>query len=135
MSLTLTDAASTPVNRAFTAVSSDPTLTVWKSYTANGALAIGADVASLSVRENGTTIRVSGKLVLPVLETVAGDSESGFTPPPTKAFEELSTFEFVFPIRASLQNRKDIRSMLLDFLGDAIVTAAIENFVHPSAAS
>jgi hypothetical protein len=133
MSLTLTDAASTPVNRTFNAVSSTPDLTVWKDYTTNGGYPVGAGVASISVKENlNGTMRVIGKLVLPTLESVAGDDASGFTPPPTRAFECIGSFEFVIPNRASLQNRKDLKAMLLDLCGDAVVTAAVEDFVRPA---
>jgi hypothetical protein len=133
MSLTLTDAAGTPVNRTFIGVQSSPDLAVWKDYTTNGGSAVGAGVASLSVKENGTTVRVSGKLVLPTMETISGDTDLGFDPVPTKAFEVLGSFDLVFPYRASLQNRKDLKAMFIDLLGDAVVTAAVENFVHPTA--
>lgn len=132
--LTLTDAAGTPVNRAFGSTQSSPDLTVWKDYATNSGYPVGAGVASLSVRENGNgTVRVSGKLVLPTLESAAGDDSNGFTPPPVKAFETLGTFEMVLPSRSSLQNRKDLKAMLADFLSDAVVTAAVETFTHPSA--
>lgn len=132
--LTLTDAAGTPVNRSFNSTESSPALTVWKDFATNGGYPVGAGVASLSVKENGNGVtRVTGKLVLPTLEGVAGDDEGGFTPPPTKAFEALGEFSFVLPNRTSLQNRKDLKAMLLDFIGDAIVTAAVESYVHPSA--
>jgi hypothetical protein len=49
-----------------------------------------------------------------------------------KSFETLGSFEMVFPNRASLQRRKDQKAMLADFLGDAVVTAAVENFTHPT---
>lgn len=131
MSITLTDAASTPVNRTYTAVSSSPDLVTWKDYATN-TYPVGAGVATLSVKEGERAIRVSGKLVLPTLETVAGDDSSGFTPTPTKAFECLGTFDLVLPVRASLQNRKDLSAMLKDFLNDAVVTSAVENFIHPT---
>jgi hypothetical protein len=130
--LTLTDAAGTPVNRDFALVSTTPDLSVYKDYLTNGGYAIGAGVVTLSLKENGNnTNRVTGKLVLPTLETAAGDTESGFTPAPTKAYECIGSFELVMPARASLQNRKDLKAMLKDLLGDALVTAAVEGFVHP----
>lgn len=129
--LTLTDAAGTPVNRSYPLVQSTPDLSVWKDLTTNSGYPAGAGVASLSLRENANgTMRLSGKLVLPTMETVAGDT-GGFTPPPTKAFECLGSFDLVFPSRASLQNRKDLKAMFIDLLGDAVVTAAVETFVHP----
>jgi hypothetical protein len=131
MSLTLTDAASTPVNRAFNATQSDPDLTIWKDFATNGGYPVGAGVASASVKENGNgTIRVQLKLSLPTMETLSGDTDLGFTPVPTKAFDCIGSVELVFPNRASLQNRKDLKAMLADFLSDAKVTSAVEDFVH-----
>jgi hypothetical protein len=124
--LTLTDAAGTPVNRSYPLVQSSPDLSIWKDYATNGSLPIGAGTASLSLKENANgTIRLTGKLTLPTMET--GDS----FPVPTKAFECIASFDLVFPSRSSLQNRKDLNSMFKDLLGDALVTAAVENFVHP----
>lgn len=131
--LTLTDAAGTPVNRSYPLVSQTPDLAVWKDYATNGGYPAGAGVASLSLRENANgTVRVSGKLVLPTMEIAAGDTGLGFTPAPTKAFDSIASFELVFPNRTSLQNRKDLSAMLKDFLGDAVVTACVETFVHPA---
>lgn len=134
MSLTLTDATPvTPVNRTYSATQSDPSLTVWKDFSTNGGYPVGAGVASLSVSENSNgTVRVSGKLVLPTMETISGDTSLGYAAVPTKAFEVLGTFELVFPSRSSLQNRKDLNAMLKDFLNDAVVTSAVESFVHPT---
>lgn len=123
--LTLTDAAGTPVNRSYPLVQSSPDLSIWKDYTTNTS-PDGAGVASLSLKENKNgTIRLTGKLVLPSMETLSGATYA------TKAFECLGSFDLVFPGRASLQNRKDLKAMFIDFMSDAVVTAAVENFVHP----
>lgn len=130
--LTLTDAAGTPVNRSYPLVSFSPDISVWKDYATNGGYAVGAGTATLSLRENANgTVRVAGKLSLPTLESVSGDDSNGFTPPPTKAFECIGSFDLAFPNRASLQNRKDLKAMLIDLISDALVTSAVENFVHP----
>jgi hypothetical protein len=124
--LTLTDAAGTPVNRSFPLSFSTPDLSVYKDYTTNSGVPAGAGVASLSLKENANgTIRVTGKLVLPSMETLDGATYA------TKAFECIGDFVMVFPNRASLQNRKDLKAMLIDLLGDALVTSAVESFVHP----
>jgi len=123
MSLTLTDAAGTPVNRVFTAIQSNPDLTIWKDLVTN-TYPSGAGVATLSVKENAAgTTRVVAKLTLPAMDSVDAT---------IKAFETIGSFEMVFPNRASLQRRKDQKAMLADFLSDAIVTAAVESFTHPT---
>jgi len=125
--LTLTDAAGTPVNRSYFLVQTTPDLSVWRDYVTNGNISIGAGTATLSLKENSAgTQRLAGKLTLPTMET--GDS----FPVPVKAFECLGSFDLVFPARASLQNRKDLKAMFIDLLSDGLVTAATENFVHPA---
>ncbi len=125
--LTLTDAAGTPVNRSYPLVQSSPDLSVWKDYATNSNVPAGAGSASLSLKENAAngTMRLSGKLVLPSMETLSGATYA------TKAFECLGSFDLVFPSRASLQNRKDLKAMFIDLLSDALVTSAVESFVHP----
>lgn len=131
--LTLTDAAGTPVNRSYPVNQSTPDLTIWKDFTTNGGVPIGAGVASVSVKENASgTTRVTCKLVLPTMETISGDTDLGYSAVPSKAFEVIGTIEMVFPSRSSLQNRKDLKAMLLDLGGDAVVTAAVETFTHPT---
>lgn len=125
--LTLTDAAGTPVNRSYPLVQTTPDLSVWKDYATNSGVPAGAGVASLSLRENSAgTNRLTGKLVLPSMETLDGATYA------TKAFECIGSFDLVFPARASLQNRKDLKAMLIDLLSDAVVTSAVESFVHPA---
>lgn len=124
--ITLTDAAGTPVNRPFSVIVADPDGSVWKDYATNGGLPIGAGTVTMSLRENSNgTNRLAIKLSLPTLET--GDS----FPVPTKAFDCIASAELVFPSRSSLQNRKDLKAMFNDLLSDALVTAAVENFVRP----
>ncbi len=121
MSLTLTYAV--PANRTYTATQSDPDLTIWKDLATN-TYPSGAGVASLSVKENSSgTTRITGKLVLPAMDAVDAT---------VKSFETIGSFEMVFPNRASLQRRKDQKAMLIDFASDAVVTAAVENFTHPT---
>ena len=125
--LTLTDAAGTPVNRSYPLSFSSPDLAVWKDYSTNSGVPAGAGVASLSLKENASgTNRLTGKLVLPSMETLDGATYA------TKAFECIGTFDLVFPARASLQNRKDLKAMFIDLLSDAIVASAVETFVHPT---
>lgn len=121
MSLTLADAV--PANRTYTATQSDPDLTIWKDLATN-TYPSGAGVASLSVKEGATgTTRVAGKIVLPAMDAVDAT---------VKSFETLGSFDMVFPNRASLQRRKDQKAMLIALISHAVVTAAVENFTHPT---
>jgi hypothetical protein len=128
--LTLTDAASTPVNHTFVPVKASPDLTVWSNVA--GGVPIGFQDASLSVTTNGGMMtRVKGKLVIPTLETISGETDLGYEPAPSKAFEQIGSFEFVLHPRSTLQQRKDLKAMLIDLISDAVVTSAVESHVRP----
>jgi hypothetical protein len=129
--ITLTDAAGTPVNHSFVLASFDSLLTKWRETA--GGIGIGMPEVTMSLTENtNDTNRLKGKLVIPTLETVSGDSTLGFVPAPQVAYENLATFDIVMPGRSTLQNRKDLLAMFRDLLSDALVTAAVETFVKPT---
>jgi hypothetical protein len=122
--ITLTDAAGTPVNRSYPLVQASPDLAVWWDLTTNGGYPVLAGRASISVRTNASNVtRVTGKLVLPAPDSVIASE---------KAFEEIGSFEFVIPGTSSLQRRKDLKAMLRDLMGDALIDSAVESFVHVS---
>jgi hypothetical protein len=123
MSLTITDAV--PANRTFTATQSDPDLTVWKDVATN-TYPSGAGVATLSLKEPSASgvIRLTGRLTVPQMDAVDATLVS---------FSQIGNFELVLHNRASLQQRKNLKAMLIDLISDAVVTAAVENFTHPTA--
>lgn len=131
--IVLTDAASTPVNHSFPPVIVDPDSgTDYQCLDSNGSLT-GAMKIHLQLRQNGDqTSRVIGKLSVPVLETIEGDTEAGYAAVPKTAFTDIGSFELVFPARAGLQNRKDLYAMLKDLLQDAVVQAMVESFTRPT---
>lgn len=134
--ITLTDAAGTPVNHPFSLVSYDPQAgSNWMDLTYNsGGYPVGAGRLFLRewTNDNGTT-KLEGKLVLPTLETPSADGTSlGFSAAPTKAYDCIATFEMVFPGRCTLQNRKDLNAMFKDLLSDAVITSAVESLVRPT---
>jgi hypothetical protein len=65
-------------------------------------------------------------LSIPALETL-GTADSGLTPPPTKAFDDHVTIEFVTSERSNLQNRKNLLAMSKDLLNHADTTAMVVN--------
>jgi hypothetical protein len=129
--LTLTDAAGTPVNHTFVPQDCTSDLATWNETA--GGISIGMPQFTFSLRmgKNGQANKVMGKLVLPTLETISGQDASGFVASPTLAYQCIGKFELTLPGRATLQNRKDLRAMLNDALGEAITTAAITTFERP----
>jgi hypothetical protein len=131
MSLTLTDdTPTTPVNRVFVGVSSDPSETVWKDVTTNSGYPVGAGTAKMSVKDNPNgSVKVT--LILNTRELVKDGSD--IVLPPELYSENFSKHEFVLSPRSSLQNRKDHYAMAKDFLSDSKVQDAIQSYIRPTA--
>jgi hypothetical protein len=70
-------------------------------------------------RGNATRVRIRGKISVPIMDPV--DT--------TKRVDEcIGDFEFSLPKRAALLDRQNLRASLADFLTDATVVAAVENY-------
>lgn len=66
-----------------------------------------------------TRARIKAKVTIPVMDPVN---------PLRKVDEILGTVEFVLPKQSSLADRKDLRAYLADFLTDAVIVNAVNNF-------
>jgi hypothetical protein len=127
--VTLTDATPvTPVGRVFIPVDCTPQLATWKNLSSG--IAIGQDTFTLSVSETSLNINVTAKLVTPVLETVSGDV-GGYAPTPKVAYEPFATIKYVLPRRSTLQQRKDLKAMLIDLISESVMTVAVEDHNKP----
>lgn len=127
--VTLTDAAGTPVAHVFKPQQSgNDGLIVWRD--SNQEIYAGQAILSVSQRlasRNSKTTKVSWKLETPVLEVTSPSTTTGIQPAPTVAYKPLATLEFVMPDRASLQERKDLLSMVRDLVDEAIVDSQVED--------
>jgi hypothetical protein len=92
------------------------------SWAAAGASYDAKSVTSFSLTApsaKSTRARVRLKLSIPIMDAVN---------PLLKVDESLVNIEFVLPKRSILLDRQNLRAYAADFLTDAIVVAAIENF-------
>lgn len=126
--LTLADGAATPVNHTYNPVDCTPQLAVWKETSIG--VPIGRPWASLQVIEGPDSIRIKGKVVQPVLETISGDA-NGYVASPKVAYENTSYVDQVFSKRSTLQQRKDLRALTTAFVANAVMTAAVETNERP----
>jgi len=123
----LTDAAATPVVHAFVPQSLTGPLATYADQ--SGGIAVGYPKLTIQVVPPSKTSRLNKvrmKLVLPVLETISNSTFSGIAPAPTKAYDMTADVQFFLPERSTLQNRKDLRAMLLDLMGEAVTTSVVE---------
>lgn len=128
--IVLNDGQATPVSHTFKPQSATSDLASWTDRS-NG-ISIGMPTLSLSVKGGGAdTSRVKGKVVVPILEVQSNSSLSGFEPAPQIAYQCIGTFELVMPARSTLDARKDLLAFVKNFLSDASVTVAVEEFERP----
>lgn len=130
--LVLVDSAA--ANRTFTPLAVKPgELDSWHE-TATG-IRVGFPVATLGSRgpsAQSRTSKVTLKLIVPTLEVTAGSTGTGYQAAPKVAYNCLATVDLVFHERSTLLERKNVLSMIKSFLGNAIVTTAVETFDIPT---
>lgn len=126
--ITLTDAATTPVNRVFYPTQSADGLITWRDRTQS--VFVGQNRLTVSQRianKQSKATKVSWKLETPVLEQTSPSTTTGIQPAPTVAYTPLATLEFVLPDRSSQQERKDLLAMIRDLVDEAIVTSQVQD--------
>lgn len=131
-SVTLTDAATTPVNRVFSPTKKDKDMVIYHNR-ASG-IVVGFDAFSINTRQADKTTKatkVTLKLVTPILEQTSPSTASGIQPAPTVAYNLIANVELVLPDRSSLQNRKDLLAMIRDALSETLVTQAVHDYDFP----
>jgi hypothetical protein len=125
----LTDAAGTPVNRSFGPMGLELGVSRWRYITSSVA---GYNWLTQTVRPpvqpQSDMYRISYSLAVPLMEAAAtSGTSSGYVAPDKVAYTMRFNGEFLIPVRSVLQDRKDVRAMALDLLGESIVTNAVEN--------
>jgi hypothetical protein len=75
--------------------------------------------------------RAKVTLRVPVLETPAGGTASGYVAPPKVAFFMQATVEILLPNRSTAVQRKDLRVMLSNLLKDAQVVSLVDTLEKP----
>lgn len=124
--ITLTDAASTPVNHVFSPLKTEGNVLHWRDRTQS--VAVGQARLTCSQRvadKNARTYKVVWRLEAPVLATTAPTTTTGIQPAPVAAYTNLSNIEFVLHERATAQDRQDLLAQVRDLLSEAILTAQI----------
>lgn len=125
--VTLTDAATTPVNRVYYPVKDKNDILFWLDRTQS--IVLGQNRLSVFQRLADKTLQASKyvwKLETPVLAQASGGTSSGLVPEPKVSHTLIATVDLVLPAKCTQQERKDLLAQLRDLLNEAIVT----NQVH-----
>ncbi len=134
--IVLTDAEATPVNHTFKPTSNSDGVTRFHDRSPSAAILYPGLSASVTIPQpatDGTQAdpskrrrKVRIKLELPTGMTL-GTNDAGLTPPPTVSHVHRYELTADLPEIGSLQERKNIRAMFVDALGEALIKALLED--------
>lgn len=127
--ITVPDAATTPVNHTFGPNKIDGDTARWNEKSASHAS--GYWTLALSLRDpagsNGSRVyRSQLSLNVPVLVTEVINGVSV----PKVAYTMRANVELILPQDSTLQNRKDLRKVLEGLIGNALVKSVVEDLDH-----
>ena len=75
--------------------------------------------------------RVRLQLVLPVMEAITNQNSAGYTAALKVAYEVTANVDFILPMRSTVQNRKNVRTLVKNLLADAQVIDLVVNLAVP----
>lgn len=134
----LTDAESTPVNRAFIPARVTGDFAQYEYRDADQY--IGYDKLSLQlVRPSGPIVegtnrnlKLHVKLETPLMKTLStGTTSTGYTAAPAVDYRLVAEVKLTCPEQCSLQDRMNLHAMIVDALGEAAVGALVYNYEMP----
>lgn len=127
-SITLTDAATTPVNHVYSPVGENgKDVLAWVDRTQS--VFLGQNRLTVFQRpadKKTQATKVTWKLEVPILAQASGGTSSGYIAEPKVSHTLLAKIEFVMPAKSVLQERKDMLAQVRDLLNETIVS----NQVH-----
>jgi hypothetical protein len=133
VNIVLADAQATPVNHTFTPVGPRKDgYILFEDMSASSPIGFNSIAFRMRRVKNGqqnagqSVTRIDLQLRTPKLETLA-TAASGFTPPPTVAYNPVVDVSIAISDRSVLQDRKDLRKFVWGLLDNAQVKAAIED--------
>lgn len=131
--IAVNDGQATPVSHVY-----NPVQTGDATYKRNGDTAVpvvGFESVIMTLKDaNGSSEAVNrAKITLriPVLETPAGGTGTGYVAPPRVAYFMQANIEFMLPNRSTAAQRKDLRVLSANLLANAQVIALIEALERP----
>lgn len=129
--IAIQDGQATPVTHTFNPIESGAH-SLWRENQAGLAL-VGQGSITVDVLPDARTglNRVKMMMSLPALEVITGQNSAGYTAAPKVGYENKVKIEFFLPSRGTAAQRKDLRVLLADLLGDAQVIDLVENLNTP----
>jgi hypothetical protein len=130
--IVINDGASTPVAHTFAPSRVAPELVTYQDRLAG--VVAGFNILSIGTRyadkKNGAQ-KVTVRMALPTLAVTAPTTTTGIQPVPVAAFECFANLEFVLPSASSVQNRKDLFTLIKNALANSTVYSAVVDLDPP----
>jgi hypothetical protein len=130
--IVINDGASTPVAHTFAPSRVAPELVTYQDRSAG--VVAGFNILSIGTRyadkKNGAQ-KVTVRMALPTLAVTAPTTTTGIQPVPVAAFECFANIEFVLPSPSSVQNRKDLITLVKNALANAAIYSAVVDLDPP----
>lgn len=126
--IVINDGAATPVAHTFIPQSIvSGSHAKWRENQ-SGLPIIGQGVLEVKVAElRSGVMQCHVSLATPCLEAASGANANGYTAAPKVAYTPLVGATFNFDKRTTMQQRKDLRVLLMNALANAIVIDAVDN--------
>jgi len=130
--IVINDGATTPVAHTFSPSRVAPELVTYQDRSAG--VVAGFNILSVGTRyadkKNGAQ-KVTVRMALPQLAVTAPTTTTGIQPVPVAAFECFANIEFVLPSPSSVQNRKDLITLVKNCLANAAIYSAVVDLDPP----
>lgn len=130
--ITINNGAATPVAKTFNPSVVQSDLVSYQDR--SGGIVLGFPEISIGNRmpsKNANSYKVTARVKIPVLEQTSPSTATGIQPAPTLAYTLIGNVELVMPSRCTLAERKDLLAFVKNFLANAAITTAVENFEMP----
>lgn len=130
--ITINNGAATPVAKTHNPSTVQSDLVSYQDR--SGGIVLGFPEISIGNRmpgKNASSYKVTARVKVPVLEQTSPSTATGIQPAPTLAYTLVGNVELIMPSRCTLSERKDLLAFVKNFLANAVVTTAVENFEMP----
>lgn len=130
--IVINDGATTPVAHTFIPVRVSGGTTAEYRENQSGLPLVGQGQMSISVRTlKSGVMQCHVQVATPALEQITGNNTNGYTASPKVAYTPLGGVTFNFDPRSTTQQRKDVRTLIINALANAQVVDAVDNLNPP----
>lgn len=126
--IVINDGESTPVAHTFNPLTTQ--LPAQFAENGIGLSLIAEPTVSVNLIRSSSMNTVREKIMVPVMEEVAGEA-NGYVAPPKVAYFLQATVEFKLPARSTEQQRKNIRTLCSNMIASSLLASVVDRVEAP----